>query len=230
MKFAVALAALAGLASAATSSINIVLESSDPNFNGNGTSSIHEGAGINYMLVSYVSQGQTFDYDSSAGTISYPLTDEITTYFSSYGGIYQVSVYDSGYFYSFDSDGYLLANGTIPPAYACKNMNDPYQYTTYSYGLANVTSTFSDCHDVKLKKVDVSSSSTTSSSTLVPVTTSSAVPTHSYPNATSTGNASIIASATYTPITVTTNAAVSNNAANGGIFVGLATFLFLYMM
>lgn len=139
MKFStICVAALAALTQASPvkntiKDVKLTVESDNKEINGKGLSSLHEGAGLNYFFLGEGSQD--LKYDSSSQKLYFDISDEITYSFSVYSDFAIIGVLEP-YKVEFN-DNYLKVNGTTEGFFACKNVNDPYQYSKDSYALMN---------------------------------------------------------------------------------------------
>ncbi|KAK7205267.1 hypothetical protein BZA70DRAFT_277742 [Myxozyma melibiosi] len=190
MKYSLALPlSLAGLAASAAATVaNVTLEvvSSDSTIDGQFLSSIHEGAGINYVFLG--PSGETYSYDSSANTFGGVSFAGLTSYFQ-VNDEDLVTVSILGGYTDFDIvDGNTLAvNGSSSGFYACKNTGDPYSYSTSEYQALYYTSGApSDCIPFTIEFVLDGASATTSNTTTANATSTSA------PVATFTGGAGML--------------------------------------
>lgn len=176
--------------------LTLVAESDNQDVNGKGASSIHEGAGINYFLLG--DDGEELSYDESTQILKaadidtqYPYQVSVTDGNILIAGVLEPSKADI-------SSGYLSIDGS-DEWFACKNIRDPYSYTTSRYAVANKD--LGDCVSMKLK-VDGADSSAPA-----PSSSSSAVPSAPYGNST-TVYTTVTDYTTYCPypttITITT--------------------------
>lgn len=125
---------LASSALAAIVPVRLVAHSDNDEINGMGISSIHEGAGINYMFLA--SQGQELQYDDGARVLFIQPTPELRQYFAIDGGIVQMTVAAQPLAVSFGDDGAAIFDGDAT-IYAQKNINDPYRYSETSFFLVS---------------------------------------------------------------------------------------------
>ncbi|KAK9453085.1 hypothetical protein V1511DRAFT_505613 [Dipodascopsis uninucleata] len=101
-------------------------------------SSIHEGAGINYFFLYNSSNGQVLNYNETGQQ----LWANLSSYIYTVGVIYNVlylSVVSTADKITFASNGTLLLNGTSDGFYGCKNVNDPYNYSSQSYEVTHIS-------------------------------------------------------------------------------------------
>lgn len=195
------------------SALTLVTESSNAEVSGKGISSIHEGAGINYFLVGTTANGEDLTYadnqlSSQAGSLTYRVSKSGDFLANS---VLEPSTVDI-------SSGYAKIDGQTD-FFACKNVNDPYNYSQDSYAV--VTSKQNDeCVDIKLKVVGGETSSSAAPS-------SSAVPTAPYGNTTVTTQYTVTDYTTYCPehTTVTITTCSDNKCAPHVVTVESATTL-----
>ena len=158
-------AASAAVASAATETVYLVVKSDNSAVDGNNIGFTHEGAGINYAFLSTSGQSEALTYDDDAKTLvdniqgfPYPLS------FGFAGHFVQVSVEGPNGELTFDGNT-LQVNGTSSNFYACKDTNDPYQYSKNSYELMYYTEDApSACIALTLEKSAGGASSSSSAS------------------------------------------------------------------
>ncbi|KAJ8143775.1 hypothetical protein OY671_003101 [Metschnikowia pulcherrima] len=143
------LSALASLVAAAAVSVTFFAVSSDKYISG-PISSVHEGAGTNYFIITKGGSGEKFDLKNGVATTKQGP-------FLSYVGI---------------SGSYLAAGPAVSPStfrfqgdkidnydfWACKNTYDPYLYSSKNHIIVvgkkgNNTAPFRDCKLVKIVKV-----------------------------------------------------------------------------
>ncbi|GME82442.1 unnamed protein product [Ambrosiozyma monospora] len=144
----------------ADETIQLVIKSDNSDLSGKGISSIHEGAGINYMFAGNGAMDLTYASTSITTTdIGYP------QYFNvdDDGGVISMSVASQSSGFTFSDDGTLQYNGSDEGFQACKNINDPYNYSSSSYAICYKEQD-GDCVDIKLVKKDSSGSSSGSGS------------------------------------------------------------------
>ncbi|GME85057.1 unnamed protein product [Ambrosiozyma monospora] len=167
MKFATLSAVSLALVSKALAdeTVELFIKSDNSDVSGKGISAIHEGAGINYFFAGNGAQDLSYDGSSlTSNEIGYP------QWFTP-DGFVQMSVSGEVTGITFDSDGTLEYNGSADGFQACKNVNDPYNYSKSQYAIMYKSSS-GDCVDIKLIKKGGSSSSGSASSS-VPASTSS---------------------------------------------------------
>lgn len=156
MKF-LSVAAFATLAAAVVeAAVTLtVTDSTNESLNGLGLSSIHEGAGINYFLLGSGAEDLEYvDGKLQAQVGNYP-------YFFNYdSNIVQLSVVDSPTVTI--TDGKLDLGQQV---YACKNINDPYNYSQRSFAVT-IGELGDECYPISIKVngLDDSASSSTSTS------------------------------------------------------------------
>ncbi|KAK9342431.1 hypothetical protein V1522DRAFT_327800, partial [Lipomyces starkeyi] len=135
MKFS-ALAIIATFASsalAATKSVYLTVKSDNPTIDGQGLSSIHEGAAINYVFLGS-GGSEELVYESSNSTIYNPyIFPGYPFYLQIWGNIVVVAVGETITQFKIDSSNYLTVNGSESGFYAVMNTNDPYNYSAYEY-------------------------------------------------------------------------------------------------
>ncbi|KAK9374912.1 uncharacterized protein V1513DRAFT_444029 [Lipomyces chichibuensis] len=134
MKFS-ALAIVATLASsalAATKQVYLKVKSDNPTIDGQGLSSIHEGAAINYVFLG--SGSEELVYESSNSTIYDPyILPGYPFYLQIWGNIVIIGVGETVNQFEIDSSNYLTVNGSESGFYAAMNTNDPYNYSAFAY-------------------------------------------------------------------------------------------------
>lgn len=156
MKFSTiftAATSLITLANAAPASVTknfakIVVEADDNAVNGKGLVGKHEGAGLNYVFFS----------DKPRDLLYYPTTNELaeqegstTLRLSVYEGVGTLSVLgDESTPIVVDSNNYLAVNGSSDNFAACKNINDPYNYSENEYVLTYNNETPEGCIPLRL--------------------------------------------------------------------------------
>ncbi|KAK9384643.1 hypothetical protein V1515DRAFT_526586, partial [Lipomyces mesembrius] len=135
MKFS-ALAILATFASsalAATESVYLKVKSDNATIDGQGLSSIHEGAAINYVFLGS-GGSEELVYESSNNTIYDPyIFPGYPFYLQIWGNIVVIAVGETVTQFKIDSSNYLTVNGSESGFYAVMNTNDPYNYSAYAY-------------------------------------------------------------------------------------------------
>lgn len=178
--------------------LTLVAESDNQEVNGQGASSIHEGAGLNYFFLG--ANGENLSYDESTQILK---SEDAGSSQISYQVSLSSNILIAGVLEPAKADissGYLSIGGN-DQFYACKNINDPYSYSTKSYAVTDKD--FGDCVSLKLK-VD-GASSTPESSSVAP--SASPSPTAPYGNST-TVYTTVTDYTTYCPypttITITT--------------------------
>jgi hypothetical protein len=131
-KNALLITASAALAQA-TENIVLSVKSDNTEVNGNSLGFLHEGAGISYAFLTTSGPTDTMVYDETAKTISDPNAGfSFPIAFGVSGNYVQIAVLEPGVEFSFNGDT-LLANGTANVFYACKDTNDPYNYSSNSH-------------------------------------------------------------------------------------------------
>lgn len=150
--------ALAATAAAAAETLDLQIVSENQNLDGKGIQALHEGAGISYFGVSdYL--GEEFNYDK----------DKKLLY--QFQGSYQANV---GFSSSFFAVGPAVTPGQVTfddqgrfdigeQLYACKDLNDPYNYFEDRYGVVREAPNDS-CVKIGLKRVQRGSSGSSSAS------------------------------------------------------------------
>lgn len=166
----------------AASALQLKAVSSSSNVNDAGVSSIHEGAALNWVELgnpNNPNQGESYEYDASEGTLTNDLGGVLSNTqlgFSNAGkgSVLVFGAYDTTGKFTFDSEKYLEVNGSADHFYACKNINDPYNYSEQSYFVLYSTSELTDdCESIKLQEVGSGSNSTSASSSgVAPAATS----------------------------------------------------------
>lgn len=137
-------------------SIVVAVESANKDIDNFGLYSKHEGAGINGVFLSQ--QGADLSYNFVNQTV-YQSFDEYDYAFSvAENNFVQASI-------ALEADkieiieGYLGQNGNTQGWAACKNINDPYQYSKNEYALMKFENDFSvpdDCSSLRLKVQQIS--------------------------------------------------------------------------
>lgn len=128
----------------------MTVESDNKEINGNGLSSLHEGAGLNYFFLG--KDSEELNYDSASQQLYFDVNDQIRYAFSVVSNFATIGVLES---YKVDfKDEYLKVNGTTEGFYACKNVNDPYRYSEGRYALMNFLDQKApeECILLKIKK------------------------------------------------------------------------------
>lgn len=111
---------------AAVYDVQLFVESSDAAISGNGLSSIHEGAGINYFLLG--TGAETFQYDDQTEEL---YTQNTIKYSVGVLGQYLSNGVTGASKATFVDDKLSLGGNTT--FYAAKNTGDPYNYSDRSY-------------------------------------------------------------------------------------------------
>ncbi|KAJ8143776.1 hypothetical protein OY671_003102 [Metschnikowia pulcherrima] len=143
-----ALSALASLAAVTAESVTFSAVSSDKSIDA-PISSIHEGAGINYFLVAEGGSGEEFDLENGVATSK---QGQYTANVGLLGSIFAAGPAVSPSTLEFD--GNTVENYNF---FACKNIGDPYSYSTRSYVITanekgNNTAPFGECTPVSIVK------------------------------------------------------------------------------
>ncbi|KAK9350100.1 hypothetical protein V1505DRAFT_378047 [Lipomyces doorenjongii] len=126
------LATFVSSALAATESVYLKVKSDNPTIDGQGLSSIHEGAAINYVFLG--SGSEELVYDSSNSTIYDPyIFPGYPFYLQIWGNIVIIGVGETITEFEIDSSNYLTVNGSESGFYAVMDTNDPYNYSAYAY-------------------------------------------------------------------------------------------------
>lgn len=163
MKF-LTTAAFATLAAAvANAAVTLtVTDSTNDSLNGMGLSSIHEGAGINYFLLGTNAE----DLEYVDGKLQAQLGN-FPYFFNADQNIVQLSVVASPTVKI--TDGKIDLGSQV---YACKNINDPYNYSKSSYAVV-VGEMGTDCYPISIKVngLDSSSASSAAESTTMAAST-----------------------------------------------------------
>ncbi|GME71185.1 unnamed protein product [Ambrosiozyma monospora] len=119
--------------------IGLYVESDNTEIDGNGLSSKHSGAGIDYFFLGTGSE--TLIFDSSKAQIYKNFAGQYEQYFDVATSNYvQMTVSDANIasvqFTQVDGGKQYLTLGSSQDGfYACKNVNDPYNYSASSYEL-----------------------------------------------------------------------------------------------
>ncbi|CAH2353140.1 cell wall protein Pga30p [[Candida] railenensis] len=115
---------------AAVYDVQLFVDSSDASINGNGLSSIHEGAGINYFVLG--TGAENFQYDDQTGVLtSTDTTANQIVYSVGVLGQYLSNGVTGSSKATFEGDKLSLGGNTT--FYAAKNTGDPYNYSDRSY-------------------------------------------------------------------------------------------------
>ncbi|GME82534.1 unnamed protein product [Ambrosiozyma monospora] len=151
----------------ADETVQLFVKSDNSALSDKGLNAPHEGAGINYFFAN-TGNGASLDLNYDGSSLTVPLTvngdETVNQYFSVADGIASLAPEDKVTGFTFAEDGTLEYNGSADGFEACKNVNDPYQYSTTSYAIVYGSSSGSDCVPIKLYKKGGSSSSSASSS------------------------------------------------------------------
>ncbi|KAK9357729.1 hypothetical protein V1504DRAFT_463507 [Lipomyces starkeyi] len=219
MKFS-ALAIIATFASsalAATKSVYLTVKSDNPTIDGQGLSSIHEGAAINYVFLGS-GGSEELVYESSNSTIYNPyIFPGYPFYLQIWGNILVVGVGETITQFKIDSSNYLTVNGSESGFYAVMNTNDPYNYSAYAYEALY----YADGQDVPTGAIPFRifvEDATSTTSSVAPSTTSSV--------ATTTSAKPSIATAAYTNSSTTATTTAKNSTVTStspAQFTGAAT-------
>lgn len=167
-KTALLLAASATFATAATENVVLTVKSDNQEVNGNTLSFLHSGAGFNYVFLGTGGESDPLQYDTDAKTLTQPITvnggESIPLTFGEYEHYVAVSVANSDWEITFENDNTLAVNGSTSGFFACKDTNDPYNYSKMSYELMWYKENAPEsCIDVTLVKHDGSASASSSS-------------------------------------------------------------------
>lgn len=211
MLFKNILAISATAAVATAESVYLYVKSSNSEINGNSLASYHEGAGINYFFLGS-GPASALTYDSDKKTI-YSSDSGFNQYFTVYegAGYTGLTVMGPNAELTFDDKKTLLINGTSDALYACKNTNDPYNYSNKVYELMYFTADApSGCVSLSIVNGGAASSSAAPSSAASATTTTSAETTTVSTSCTS----SAPAASTYTD--------AANQYAPAGAFAAIA--------
>lgn len=160
MKFTLAI--LTTLATVLAADYDLHLSSDNSDLNNQGLEGMHEGAGISYIAVRGSPLRVSWDRYNRTFT-SHNQGDLTTTLSVNEGNFLQDSVTQPG---QFELINYNVVYDGSDTFYACKNVNDPYNYSKDTYLILQSNST-GDCEPVKIVAEaveDVSSSSAPSSS------------------------------------------------------------------
>ncbi|RCK62587.1 Cell wall protein PGA30 [Candida viswanathii] len=132
MKFltAASLLTLSSSALAAIRQVQLFAQSSNQEINNFGISSLHEGAGINYLFLAAPGTAQTLQFDDATNTIFVDLGSQPPARQSLVvaGNIVQLSVAGEPLNVQIAEDGLVSFPGSDSIA-AAKNINDPYRYS-----------------------------------------------------------------------------------------------------
>ncbi|KAK6453768.1 uncharacterized protein RJT20DRAFT_131193 [Scheffersomyces xylosifermentans] len=202
MRLSITLSALALLSSqalAALQNVTLWVESDNSTINGNGLSSLHEGAGINYVFLGQ--NAQTLIHDDVNNWLYFIPVEPLRQYFAVENNIAQVTVAFTDNTVTFEN-GYLSYGGSTEGFYALLNINDPYNYSKTQKALVHYpdgapegaiplkirVQTEGEPVPGSTSSTEASSSAapTTLSTTEVPTTLTSVIPTLGYPNSTVT--------------------------------------------
>ncbi|CUM67462.1 uncharacterized protein PRCAT00005158001 [Priceomyces carsonii] len=168
-------AGLAYTAVAAVTTVTLNAESSDQDVNGKAITSLHEGAGFNYLFLS--EHPQKLSLDDSNDSIFFEAAGFRWNLTIS-GSVVSIGVLQSSWYTSLDDD-YIAVNGSTEGFYACKNTNDPYNYSKDSYQVTFPNGEApSGCKPIKLKVSKHGNPSHSHSHSPGP----SESPSHSYPH------------------------------------------------
>ncbi|GAV28452.1 hypothetical protein PMKS-001923 [Pichia membranifaciens] len=231
MNFRNILAIAASAAVACAEDIYLIAKSNNTEISNKGVGFIHEGAGINYGFLGAEGQGATLSYNETEKQII--LDTGVLQFFRVSGGYVAMSVVGPDSEITFDSNDYLLVNGSSEHFFGCKNTNDPYQYSVQSYEVMYYPENApSGCLPLTLQKQAAPSSSSSSSSpspsssdaqssssapTTTPDTTSSTLST----SATSSGHHEVSSASTFTGAAAPQYAPVGSFFALAGLAAAL---------
>ncbi|OWB57975.1 hypothetical protein B5S28_g3961 [[Candida] boidinii] len=113
--------------------ITLTVSSESDEINGKGLTSIHEGAGINYV---FLADGNTeLYYDADKKVVYQPFLESSYQFLAAIGSYFALTVTSSGNEFTFDDEGVLYLNGSSSGFYACKDTKDPYNYSQKTYEL-----------------------------------------------------------------------------------------------
>ncbi|GME91146.1 unnamed protein product [Ambrosiozyma monospora] len=159
----------------ADETVQLFVKSDNSVLSDKGLNAPHEGAGINYFFAN-TGNGESLNLNYDGYSLTVPLTvngdETVNQYFSVADGAVSLAPADKVTGFTFAEDGTLEYNGSADGFEACKNANDPYQYSTSSYEILYKADFGSECVPIKLYKKGGSSSSSASSSEAASLTTS----------------------------------------------------------
>ncbi|KAK9364544.1 hypothetical protein V1509DRAFT_636036 [Lipomyces kononenkoae] len=234
MKF-LALATFATFATsvlAATESIYLKVKSDNSTIDGQGLSSIHEGAAINYVFLGGASE--LLAYESTNNTIYDPyIFPPYPFYLQLWGSILiiGVGVVDDVEQFRIDSNNYLTVNGSENVFYATMNTNDPYNYSAYSYQALYFADKSEAPEGAIPFRIFVESADSTTSSVATTTSAEPSIATAVYTNATTTTSKNSTATSTNSTTTSTAPAhftgAATVNKVSGALALGAAVFAML---
>lgn len=167
MKFTLAI--LSTLATVLAADYDLYLSSDNSDLNNQGLGGMHEGAGINYIAVRGSPLRVSWDRYNRTFT-SHNQGDLTTTLSVNEGNFLQDSVTEPG---AFDLINYNVIYDGSDTFYACKNVNDPYNYSKETYLILSSNSV-GDCEAVKIVAEAVESSSSSAPSSAPSASASSA--------------------------------------------------------
>ncbi|GME69726.1 unnamed protein product [Ambrosiozyma monospora] len=152
----------------ADETVQLFVKSDDSALSGKGLNAPHEGAGINYVFAN-TDDGASLSLNYDGSSLTSPLTvnggsSTANQYFSVADGAVTLTVQASASGFTFADDGTLEYNGSADGFEACKNINDPYQYSTENYAIVYKSDSGDSCVPIKLYKKGGDSSSSSSSS------------------------------------------------------------------
>ncbi|KAH3661632.1 hypothetical protein OGAPHI_006482 [Ogataea philodendri] len=223
MKFSSSLALAATAAIAMADQVSLWTKSSNADVDGKALSALHEGAGFSYVFLADSDSTLNFSYDATNKTLS---SDQFGQYPATFGVVssyVSVGVISDPVTFTFTNDGTLQANGSSNGFYACKNTNDPYNWSQSSWELMFYSdgAAASGCESVTITKGKGSSGGSSSSA----VTVSSATTTFSTQSLTTcpvcTSTSSANNGTTSSSVTTFEDGAWHAASANFGLLGGL---------
>ncbi|KAK9478781.1 hypothetical protein V1514DRAFT_330363 [Lipomyces japonicus] len=211
--------------SSASTVVKLEAKSSDSSVDGKSLSSIHEGAGFNYVFLGQNGEPFVF-YPGNGSLIAADIDFEFPYAVGIQDNIVTVGILGPTAFTI--TDGTLAVNGSSSGFYAAKNTNDPYSYSKESFQVlyyADKSDAPSGAVAITIVVAEGNSNTTTSA------VTSSAIPTSTpaYKNSTSivtvTKTNSTVSATASKPAEFTGAAAV--NKVSGVLAIGAAVFALL---
>ncbi|GME67492.1 unnamed protein product [Ambrosiozyma monospora] len=127
------------LADSSLENIALYVESDNTEINGNGLSTLHSGAGIDYFFLG--TSAESLIFDSSKAQIYKTFAGQYEQYFDAATSNYvqmtvsEAHIADIQFTKVDGGKQYLNLNSSPDGFYACKNVNDPYNYSASSYEL-----------------------------------------------------------------------------------------------
>lgn len=135
------------------SEIKLFAYSLDGQFNKTGITHYHEGAGVDYLFLAGMDSPK-YTLNKCDDQIYVLLAGTYKQWLSEIDGIVQLTVAGPNSDFAIediDGNNYLSVDGLIDGWEACRNTNDPYNYSKTSYQLTYDGHGFTDCIPVVVK-------------------------------------------------------------------------------